>query len=319
MGTLHVLTKFGTIASVFTLALTLSPAAQAQPKGLTIFTSVSGSSWYGIGAGMAEIFAKAGVPSNPELGAGLSNVSNVGAHKGELGLTVAPALTVAARGQPPFPAAVGNVKVIAGLDSSILHIFVHAGAGISTVKDLAGHAFMTQRPGTISAVVFSEVLQAYGLKESDLSLSAGNLTEQTDAMKDRRVDGMISVASYPSSWGGELASTMPIRFLPVDDAAFSRLTGSMPTLGRAVIKGGLYKGQDADVPTVSAQMVLIAAAEMPEADAYWIAKALTEKLEDLRAIHASFKALTVGDLANVAGGGLHPGAEKYYREVGALK
>ncbi|WP_372073171.1 TAXI family TRAP transporter solute-binding subunit [Tistrella mobilis] len=310
--------RIATLAVTACIATTVPLHAEDKPRNLTIFTSVSGSSWYGIGAGMAEIFAKNGVPANPELGAGLSNVANVGYHKGELGFTVAPALTVAARGQPPFPEPIRNVRVIAGLSSSLMHVFVRQDAGIAALGDLAGRSFMTQRPGTISAIVFEEALKSVGLGSGDLKLSSGDLNEQTDAMKDGRAEGMISVASYPSSWGNELANTVPLKLLPVDDAAFAKLKSDMPTLGRAVIGGGVYKGQDIDVPTVSAQMVVVAAEDMPDGEAYWIAKTLTENLEALKKVHGSFQDLTVSDLANVAGGHLHPGAEKYYRETGAI-
>jgi TRAP transporter TAXI family solute receptor len=301
------------------LSFIIPTLAQEKPDQLTIFTSISGSSWYGIGAGMAEIFAKEGVTSNPELGAGLSNVANVASGKGELGFTVSPAITVAARGDEPFGTPVTNVAVIAGLSESLMHIIVDGEGGIETIPDLAGKPFMTQRPGTITAIVFNEVLTQYGLKENDLKMSSGNLTEQRDALKDRRSDGMVSVASYPSSWGGELASTIPVKLLPINDEVFGKLNESMPTLGRGIIKGGIYVGQDKDVPTVSAQMVLIGAKDMSDDDAYWIAKTLVEHIKDVRGLHGSYKNLEVEQMANVPGGGLHPGAERYYREIGALK
>ena len=293
--------------------------AIAKPKQLTIFTSISGSSWYGIGAGMAEIFGKAGVQSNPELGAGLSNVANVAVGKGELGFTMSPAITVAANGQAPFKKPVKNVAVIAALSQSLMHIIVNADRKLSTVKDLKGKPFVTQPPGAITAVVFQEVLNAYGLKPSDLDLSQGSLTVQQEALKDRRSDGMVSVASFPSSWVAELASTMPIGLLPVSDNAYKSLHSKMPTVGRATIPSNTYKGQDTPVETITAKMILVSAADMSDADAYWIAKTLVENLATVRKLHGSYKSLTAKEMAQVPGGGLHPGAAKYYREIGALK
>jgi TRAP-type uncharacterized transport system substrate-binding protein len=85
-----------TTLSIGAVVLLASAAvAQEKPAQLTIFTSVSGSSWYGIGAGMAEIFSREGVPSNPELGAAISNIANVASGRGELGFTMTPAMTVA--------------------------------------------------------------------------------------------------------------------------------------------------------------------------------------------------------------------------------
>ena len=300
--------------------LVASPAnAQDEaPDQLTIFTSVSGSSWYGIGAGMAEIFAQNGVSSNPELGAGLSNVANVANGRGELGFTMSPAITVAVRGEEPFTEPVTNVRVIAALSESLMHIFVDGDENIATLADLQGRPFITQRPGSITAVVFEELLDSQGMAASDLDLSTGSLTEQQDGLRDRRSDGMVSIASYPSSWGAELANTVPISLLPIDDAAFEALTERMPTVGRGLISGGTYVGQDVDVPTITANMILIASADMSEDEAYWVTRTLVENIETVRGLHASYRDLTPEQMASVPGGGLHPGAERYYRETGAL-
>ena len=311
--------KTAVVVAAFAVAAASPACAEMKPKQLTIFTSVSGSSWYGIGAGMAEIFARQGVQSNPELGAALSNIANVAANKGELGFSMSPAITVAKNGEKPFGAPVTNVAVIAALSESLMHIIVDGEEGFETVGDLKGHPFVTQNPGSITAVVFTEVLKAYGLGESDLSLSKGSLTEQRDALKDRRSEGIVSIASFPSSCGAELASTIPIDRLPISDEAFSALKSRMPTAGRSMIPANSYKGQTKDVPTVSAMMILVAPADMSNDEAYWMAKTLAEQLESVRGLHASYAKLTVAQMADVPGDGLHPGAEKYFREVGALQ
>lgn len=303
------------------LGLTLSERALAdevRPDQITIFTSVAGSSWYGIGAGMADIFAQNGVPSNAELGAGLSNVANVAARKGELGLTMSPAVTVAALGRDPFKQPVTNVAVIAALSESLMHIMVNGDEDIETVADLQGRPFVTQPAGSITAVMFEEVLKAHSLEPEDLRLSKGSLTVQQDELKDRRADGIVSVASFPSSWIGELASTMPIRVLAISDTALGKIQESMPTVGRASMPVNTYKGQNEPVSTVTAKMVIVAAANMPDGHAYWITRSLVENLDKLRTLHASYADLTPEEMASVPGGGLHPGAEEYYREIGAL-
>ena len=290
----------------------------AEPDQITIFTSVSGSSWYGIGAGMAEIFAQSGVPSNPELGAGLSNVANVASGQGELGFTMSPAITVARNGQAPFQEPVTNIAVIAALSESLMHIIANGERGITTVSDLTGRPFVTQPPGAITAVMFEEVLAAYGMNVDDIDMSQGSLTVQRDELRDRRSDGMVSVASFPSSWVQEIAATMPIDLVPVSDDAYQALHARMPTVGRAVIPAGSYEGQTDDVDTITATMIIVAAADMPEDDAYWITRALVENIDRVRGLHGSYADLTPAAMAEVPGGGLHPGAERYYREIGVL-
>lgn len=308
------------IATIGAAALLGGTVAQvsAQPDQITIFTSVSGSSWYGIGAGMADIFAQAGVPSNPELGAGLSNVANVANGRGELGFTLSPAITVARNGQEPFQEPVTNVAVIAALSRSLMHIVVNGDRGIETVGDLSGRPFVTQPPGAITAVMFEEVLGAYGMGVDDLDLSQGSLTVQRDELRDRRSDGMVSVGTFPLGVVEELALSMPIRLLPVSEEAYEALHARMPTVGRGVIPAGSYEGQTDAIDTVTAAMVIIVVADMSEDDAYWITRTLVENIDRVRGLHGSYADLTPAGMADVPGGGLHPGAQRYYREIGVL-
>jgi hypothetical protein len=44
------------------------------PKSITIFSEVSGGSWWGIGVVLSKIFMKSGVPSNTEIRRGVSNI-----------------------------------------------------------------------------------------------------------------------------------------------------------------------------------------------------------------------------------------------------
>lgn len=294
-------------------------AQENKPDSLTIFTSLAGSSWYGIGAGMGEIFASEGVPSNPELGAGFSNVANVASGEGELGLTMVPAISVANKGEAPFGASIGNVYVIAGLSESLMHLAVSAEAGIDAIADLKGHSFITQPVGSITAVVFEKVAAASGLNLADVDLSRGSIDVQTGGMQDRRSDGMVSVATFPAAFISELASAVPVKLLSVSDAAFAALKTDFPGVGRAVIPANTYEGQTADVPTVSAKMVVIASDVMTEDEAYWVTKTLVENIDRVKKLHGSYAKLTPEAMATVPGVPLHPGAERYYREIGVLK
>lgn len=308
--------------AVLILACTVATGAAAQdmkPDNLTIFTSLAGSSWYGIGAGMGEIFASNGVPSNPELGAGFSNVANVASGEGELGLTMVPAVSVANKGEAPFSAPIENVYVIAGLSESLMHLVVGADDGIDRIPDLKGHPFITQPVGSITAVVFEKVAAASGLNLEDVKLSRGSIDVQTGGLQDRRSDGMVSVATFPAAFIGELASAVPIKLLGVPDEAFTALQDDFPGVGKAVIPANTYEGQTEDIPTVSAKMVVIASDAMTDDEAYWVTRTLVENIDRVRKLHGSYANLTPEAMATVPGVPLHPGAERYYREAGILK
>ena len=306
------------LVPIFIVAALCSPLS-AKPKQVTIFTSLAGSSWYGIGAGMAKIIADSGTPSNAELGAAFSNIMNVANEKGEIGLTMTAAVSMAENGDKPFPNKINNVVGLIGLSSSYLHIATPKSKNIMTVPELKGRRFVTQPRGAITAEVMKRTLKGYGMDLSDLQLSRGGLSVQIEQMKDRRADGMVSVATFPAGFFMELANTIPLRFLPVSDEVYKELSASMPGLSRTYIPANTYNGQDEDVPTLMAKMVAVVNADMPEEDVYWITKTLMDNKEKVCGLHASYKNLTFTDFATLPGMKLHPGAERYFKEIGAIK
>ncbi|MDR2056415.1 MAG: TAXI family TRAP transporter solute-binding subunit [Desulfovibrio sp.] len=310
---------FGIPCLVLLATMAFAASVQAKPKQVTIFTSLAGSTWYAIGAGMAKIFASYDVNANAELGAAVSNIVNVVNGKGEIGFTLTAAVSLAQNGVPPFREKITNVTSILGLAPSYLQIATPKADNIMTIRDLAGKKFVTQPKGAITAEVFSRVLKAYGMGDNDLNLSRGSLDVQIDQMKDRHTGGMVSLGSFPAGFFTELANNVPLRMLPVSDEAYKKLAAEVPGLARAVIPANTYNGQDVDVPTVLSKLSLVVSADMPEEDAYWLTKTLVTHGDEIRALHSSYKELTNEDFATIPGVPLHPGAARYYREIGALK
>jgi hypothetical protein len=84
------------------------------------------------------------------------------------------------------------------------------------------------------------------------------------------------------------------------------------------VPAGTWKGQDVDIKTVGSQQCIIVSADMDEETAYQITKALCEGREILvntSAVLANFDPAVAGSKA-LTGCELHPGAARYYKEMG---
>ena len=172
-----------------------------------------------------------------------------------------------------------------------------------------------------SRQIFEDTLRAYGLNgEDDLNIVfRGGGGAGAKPVRDRQAIGFIATTAPPTSSISETAQALPIRLLPVSDEAFKKMKAKNPGYGRGVIPAGIYKGIDKDVPTVSDDTVLIANRDLPDEYAYWIVRTIAENLKDIRLIHRALKNLTVKKMAQVQALKIHPGAVKYYKEVGVLK
>ncbi|MEQ9123442.1 MAG: TAXI family TRAP transporter solute-binding subunit, partial [Alphaproteobacteria bacterium] len=167
----------------------------------------------------------------------------------------------------------------------------------------------------------NDTLLAYGLDGGEDALDIavrGGPGVGGQAVRDRQAIGFIATVFPPASAFSETAASMPIRLLPIDDAAYAKMQELNPGYGRGVIPGGIYPGVDEDVPTVTDDTVLLAPANLPEEHGYWIARTLAENAEKLTKLGPPFKNFSPKMMPKVMVLDLHPGAKRYYQEAGLL-
>lgn len=312
------LTRFA--APLLALAMAFPAFAQegTAPSQLTIFSGPQGGSWYAMGGGMAQLFSEQGVRANAEVGAGISNVVVVAQGRGELGFTMSIVPDMAAKGLEPFPEPITDIYGLANLGDNFVQLLVRTGTGIEQVSDLKGHAFGSQPVGSVTAVALAAVLNAYGLSEDDIEIVRGSQTHGANETKDRRIVGYTATSNPPTPSFIEVSETLDTKFLPISDEAFAQMKAGNAGFVRNEIPAGTYKGQDAAIPTASTALILMSGKQMTDDEAYWVVRTLAENVDRLGAMHAGMRGITVQDMAKVVGIELHPGARRYFEEVGAL-
>ena len=92
-----------------------------------------------------------------------------------------------------------------------------------------------------------------------------------------------------------------------------------PAYQPAVIPAGTYEGQTTDVATAAIPNFLVTHSGVSDELAYQMAKALYDNLDTMYAAHNAAKAIKRENAVKGMPVPLHPGAERYYREVGVIK
>ncbi len=136
-------------------------------------------------------------------------------------------------------------------------------------------------------------------------------------MKNRQLDVTLQSAGLGVSALRDLASSVDIEVVPIP-ADVIRKTND-PAYLSAMIPANTYRGQTTDVPTAAVQNYLVTHDGVSNDIAYGMTKALWTSLKDLVAAHSAAKAISLQHALDGMPVPLHPGAEKYYREVGILK
>jgi TRAP transporter TAXI family solute receptor len=309
------------IAAVL-LALASATASADKPSQITMLTGSPGGSWYPISAGIAKVLGDAGINTRLEQGGGNSNILNVAAGKAEAGFGLTTANYLASVGKGVFKEPVKGVMALTVLYTQLAHTVVSVDSGVTSYDQLRGKRMASQSMASGSRQIFEDTLVAYGLENGEKDLDIvfrGGPGASSVPVRDRQAIGFVTTTAPPTSSVAETAQALPIRLLPISDEAFMKMKAANPGYGKGVIPGGIYPGIDQDVPTVSDDTVLITNADVPEDTAYWIVRTMAENLDDIRTVHPALKSLTKERMANVQALKLHPGAARYYREIGVIK
>jgi TRAP transporter TAXI family solute receptor len=138
-------------------------------------------------------------------------------------------------------------------------------------------------------------------------------------MKDGHNDGWLFCTTAPASAVIDLASSRRIRLLSLPDDKIAEMQKLNAGYARRVIPKGTYQGVDYDVQGFGFYTHLIASEDLPEDLVYKITKTLVESLPQLATVVKAMEGATAQDLAADVGVPFHPGALKYYKEIGAIK
>ncbi|MFC1798458.1 TAXI family TRAP transporter solute-binding subunit [Thermodesulfobacteriota bacterium] len=313
-------TKHSLLVLILSIVLIFSFNTSATAaEAISVYSGSAGGSWYPIGAGIANVLSKNGLKASVELGGGISNIIALSQKKGDTGFTNGFVPAMAANGEKPFSSKITNLKGLAVLMDNTTQVVVTQKSGVKSFKDLKGKSFISLPLSASSTIAFQKVLLCYDMKESDMKISRGNMSFGASQIKDRNAIGYHATTAFPNGSISELAASLKIRLLGIDDSAYQRLKKINAGFVRTKIPANTYKGQNEEIQTVGAPTIYISRDDLPNEVAYKIVKILAENIKSVNAVHASLKKLTPKKLATVSGLDIHPGAEKYYREAGLLK
>lgn len=296
----------------------------AQKKFLTLASGSPGGVYYPLGGGMAVVIQKTTDLrcAAESTGASVENSRLVGAGESDMGMVMGSIAYKAVQGEQPFEKKYPLVALFQ-MYPAPQHLVTVSGKGIRSVKDLKGKKVSIDVPGSGCAVMAKAILEEYGFNlEKDLTIAHLSQSEGVQALKDGIIDAVFFNFAFPGSAVLDLAATRDIVLIPIEREMVDRLIKKYPYYVKITIPTKTYPKADYDVLCLGDSNVMIANKQMEEDVAYKIVKAIFENVDKgkwaLKDIHPIAAQLTPSNAVNspVA---LHPGAIKYFKEVGAIK
>ena len=195
-----------------------------------------------------------------------------------------------------------------------MHIITLEGSGIETIDDLKGKRVGMGQPGGVS-MLDANVLMGMVAGE-DFEDFRVRLGDMVDMLSDGNLDAALWNGSFPLPPVIKLSAQRDVKLIPVSDEFFAELSAKYPPYFRLTIPGGTYEDVAQDTPSYGLANGLVISAEVPEERVYLMTKAIFENLDALAGVHPAFGKVSKETVLNGFGAPLHPGALRYYREIG---
>jgi len=311
--------KLNSIAKLLLAAAMIVPATQAISETRVTYKSAkSTSSYYQMAVQIAEGVkqgSKGDITVTVEESQGsVQNVMEVIGRKGNYVFTTPPTLINLARGgkamfkdkaNPRF----NEIRALFPIPSLTMHFVMSEASSVTDFSGMEGKTILLGK-GSFGAREGAKYLKLFGL-EGKVKLAEVELSNAVPALKNGQIDGFVTAGSYPAPNVIEAAASAGARVLSLSDEQIK-----LSKRTRLEIPAGTYAGQSSEITTTSLPVVAFATTDMDDTTAYALTKTFWEAKASMGSAAKWWNGVSLDMLDNIVTE-IHPGAVKYYKEVGA--
>jgi TRAP transporter TAXI family solute receptor len=214
-----------------------------------------------------------------------------------------------------------NLMAVFSIHPESVTLLAGADPGINSLSGLKGKHVNIGNPGSGQRQNSIDALTAVGIDfNSDLKAESLKAAEAPGVLLDGRIDAFFYTVGHPSGAFKEATGgTRKVNFVPIilPDSFYFKF----PYYARSFVPISSYPNavNKEDVPTFGVKATFVTHSRIPEKDVYHIVKEIFENFENFKKLHPAYSVLTKESMLTGLSAPLHPGAIKYYKEVGLLK
>ena len=212
------------------------------------------------------------------------------------------------------------IRGVAVIDIAPLHVVTFANSGIDTLAQLEGRRVSVGAPGSGTANTAGNLFEAANLT-GKVNIQNFGFDESAANMRDGNLDAFTASSALPMPAVLDLSTSRNVRLVPIEDAVVAALREITPAYQQVTIPSGTYAGIDIDVSSIGVPSMLLTHAGVPEEVVYeFVSQMFADQAGDyMRTVYNAWNPEPgVGAFAdlNIP---LHPGAERFYREIGLIQ
>ena len=213
-----------------------------------------------------------------------------------------------------------DLRAVFAIHPESLTLVASDASGIKTLKDCKGKRVNIGNPGSGTRQQSIDALKAVGLDyEKDMDAEGIKASESAGLLQDGRLDAFFYTVGHPNgSIKESCAGRLKVHFVPITGPDIDKLLVKYPYYGKGIVPKKMYPAatNKEDTQTFGVKATFVTSAKVPDRVVYAITKEVFDNFEAFKKLHPAYVVLTKENMLEGLSAPIHPGAMKYYKEVG---
>ena len=290
--------------------------------------ATAGGDWFRAGAKFTTILPEAlpGVAAGTVMGGGVVNVTKVGKKEAQMGFALTPYPEDGYHGRGKYKEAYKNLRLVASNLGRTVVIagFVLKDSPIKTFADIKGKRIVPGDRGWGTTELVEAMMTAAGMPPDKFKADGGtisytSITDRSKALQDRNVDVIFIPAqvTYPDLMVVQQA--VGLRAIQIPSDLVEKTIAMTPGAIKSSVPKGLYGVIEQEVASPGFLQQIIADAALSDELVYRVTKLWWQRIKEVAEVAPTLDKADVRIAMEHATIPFHPGALRYYKEVGVAR
>lgn len=304
-----------------------SPQDQAgkpasSPDYLSVGTAPPGGAFFVVGGAISQVVndhAEQWRVSAEATKGTQENIRRLASGELDFALANAAISYFAVRGEGAWGQKQG-IQAVMTLAPNIALFITPKNSGVKTLADLKGKRASVGPAGAGFEYFLKPILEAHGVTYEDFSPVYSTQAGAVDMLADGSASAAFLGGAVPTASITQASASQDIYFVPFTEEAKKNLFKNYPFFFAATIPANTYRGQtEAFAGMNVGSMHLITRASLDEETVYQFTRTLYENRAEVVKKHPAGRAINLKNIIRDTGTSFHPGAIKYFKEIGIWK
>ncbi len=286
----------------------------AQAEELRIGTASLGGAFYPMGQSISNLvnkYAGGDISMVPVVtGGSVQNPRLIGSGEVEIAITNNNLAKLAVAGKGPYSSGALDIKAVAALHPSVLHMITLEGSDIETFEDLKGKRVAVGPAGGGTLGFLNFLLPMHDMTVEDITPSFLSYSDGFSQLTDGNVDAALALSGYPAGAVMQASAGADLKFISFSDGKLDEAISKNAAYASVTIPSDVYDtGSDGQVLGVNNMLIVPSDTDADVVEA--IVSSVFDHLDEFKAENANAKQIDP-ELSKSLAIDLHEGAARYF-------